>query len=398
MAAPAAQNYCEQAASSPAGANRTDRLYASGECALQRLQYREAIKLFAELLVIDQNPVFRAELGRAYLGAQEYERAREQFFIALRSKPPEPARKLLLLFIRMADQQRTQAKDWFAQASVGEIYDSNVNGGPMSADVTIYGLPFTMNPDSMPKSDHGLHAAFSAVRNKSLGRLGSWQSDAAVDLVKYANYGNYDTGQLSLDTGPHLVRADGRTEFYLPAGVNRTTLGGSGYSATAWFAPQASYRLGQTDLLIASASVARNVFDAAPARNATAGSLGLSWRRVLGQSWTIEPSLKLTSEHAASAAFSDLARTAGLALSGSLSHGLRLSAASAITWADYREPEAWADAPRRERRTNSSLTLAKELEGGYYASLSWLDIGTHSNLGLYSNARRQLQLQISKSF
>jgi len=396
--APNAQSVCERAASLPSTADRSARLYAVGECALQRLQYREAIKLFSELVGIDPNPIFRAELGRAYLGVQEYERAREQFLIALQSNPPEPARKLLLVFIRMADQQRTQAKDWFAQASIGEMHDSNVNAGPMSADVMLYGLPFTMTQDSMPKSDRAFHAAFSAVRNKSLGGLVSWQSDVSLDAVKYATYGNYDTNQLSIDTGPHLVRADGRTEFYLPLGVTRTMLGGSGYSSSGFFSPQFSVRVTGTDLLVASTAISRNRYDAAPARDATTGVLGLSWRHVLGNNWTIEPSLKFASERADSAAFSDLARMAGLSLSGSLPQGLRFTAVSATTWANYRAPEAWAGTARRDRSRSSSLSLAKELEGGYYVTLSWLDTRIHSNLGLYSTARTQGQLQLTKSF
>ena len=396
--APSAQSACEKAASPSANADHTAGLYATGECALQRRQYREAIRSFSELVGIEANPVFRAELGRAYLGAQEYERAREQFLIALQSNPPEAAKRLLRLFIRMADQQQTQAKDWFAQISIGAAYDSNINAGPMSPDVTVYGLPFTMTQDSMPKSDRALHAAFSAVQNRSLNDHLSWQSDAALDAMKYATYGNYDTAQLSLDTGPHLALAGGKSEFYLPLGVIRTTLGGGGYSASGFFAPQFSVRVTTTDLLVASASIARNRYDAAPAQNATADGLGLAWRHVLGGNWTVEPSLKFVKERAASPAFSDLARTAGIVVSGSLPHGLRLTAASAVTWADYREPEAWADAARRDRRRNTSLSLSKELEGGYYASLSWLDLRTGSNLGLYSTARRQLQLQLSKSF
>ncbi len=394
----AADGNCQESASPSAATDRTARLYAAGECALQRLHYREAIGLFSELVGFDANPIFRAELGRAYLGAQEYERAREQFLLALQSNPPEPARKLLLLFIRMADQQRTQAKDWFAQASIGEMEDSNINSGPVSAGVTLYGLPFTMSPAGMPKRDRALHASFSAVRNKVLSQRVSWQSDAALDLLKYRSYGAYDTDQLSLDSGPHLALSGGRSEFYLPLGVTRATLGGSGYSASGFFAPQYSVRPAATDLLVASAALARNRYDSAPARNSSADSVGLAWQHVLGSNWTLGPSLSFADERAASPAFSNLARTAGLSLSGSLPGGLRLTAAAAATWADYRQPEAWAAAARRDRRRNLSLSLVKELNGGYYASLSWLDMNTRSNLELYSSTRAQVQVQLSKSF
>jgi len=393
----AAQSFCAQAASRRGETDKADWLYVSGECALQRRQYREAIGIFVELIGIDANPIYRAELGRAYLGAQEFEHAREQFLIALQGNPPDDAKKLLRIFIQMADQQRTQAKEWFASAALGTLYDNNINGGPSSAQVMLYGLPFTMSQDSLPKSDRALHAVFSAVHNRSLNNHASWQSDAALDVVSYMTYHAFNTSQLIVDSGPHLVAGD-KTEFYLPFGLSRTTLGGIGYMSSAYFTPQASYLLSQADLLVYSASVVRSRYAAAAARDSTAGGLGMAWRHVLGNRWTIEPALKFTSERAQAHAFDNIARSASLSVSGSLPYGLRFAAATTYTWADFKEAETWAATPRRDRRINSSLALSKEMDGGYYANLSWLESSIHSNLGLYSTARRQLQMQISKSF
>ena len=391
------QPYCDQLASGTEKMEKTEQLYASGECALQRLRFREAIGHFSELLALDPNPVFRAELGRSFLGAQEFERAREQFLLALQSDPPDQARTLLNMFIQMADQQKTQAKEWFASAVLGTLFDSNINSGPLSPDVMLYGLPFTMGQDSMPKSDHALHMLFSVVQNRTLGNGASWQSDASLDTVSYAVYSSYDTRQLNIDTGPHIAIAGGNGDLYLPLGVSRTSLGGNGYSATVSLAPQVSYRLALTDLLITSPSFARTTYDKASARDANAASLGLSWRHQLGEDWTFEPSLKVALEHAEDHAFANKARSAGLSVSGSLPYGVRFAAYTLATWADYREPESWADTTRKDRRRSTNLSLTKYVAGGYYATLSVQDSRTYSNLGLYSTAKRQAQLQLSKS-
>ena len=395
---PAANTSCEQAASLPDDAEKTSRLYLSGECALKRLQYREAIKIFSELFSIEPNPVFRAELGRSYLGAQEFERARELFLLALQSNPPPDAKKLLQVFLQMADQQRTQAKDWFATVAVGVMYDSNINSGPVNPDIKLYGLPFTMSQDGMPKSDRALHPSLSAVRNHALDNDSSWQTDATIDVVSYTTYSRYSTGLFGIDTGPHMEMAGGKGDFYFPVGVSRVTLGSSGYSAAAFLAPQASFRLGHSDLLIFSPSIVRTTFDASPAMNSDAGVLGLSWRHLASDRWTIEPSLKFSSEHADDNAFSNSARSAGLSVSGSLPYGLRFASVNLYTWADYRAMEAWADASRKDKRRSNSLSMTKDLAGGYYLTLSLNDTRSDSNLGLYSTARRQLQLQTSKSF
>jgi tetratricopeptide (TPR) repeat protein len=95
-AAPAAPD-CSSATPSEAG-NKTERLYQQGECALLRRQYRTATESFSELVARDPNPVWRAELGRAYLGAQQFERAREQFLLALQSDPPQAAKSCCMSF------------------------------------------------------------------------------------------------------------------------------------------------------------------------------------------------------------------------------------------------------------------------------------------------------------
>ncbi|MBI3524596.1 MAG: DUF560 domain-containing protein [Betaproteobacteria bacterium] len=394
----AQKSFCQQAASKVEDRDKAGWLYASGECALQRRQYREAIGFFTGLIGIDANPIYRAELGRAYLGAQEFEHAREQFLIAMQGNPPEEAKRLLRIFIQMADQQRTQAKEWFASASLGALYDSNINSGPSGTEVLLYGLPFTMSQDSMPKSDQAIQAAFSLVHNRSLNQLTSWQTVAALDAVSYMTYHGFDTSQLSIDSGPHFMTAGGKTDLYLPLGLSRTTLGGIGYVAATYFTPQTSYLLSYTDLLVTSIAVVRSRYAAAPARDSTASGLGVAWRHVMGNRWTIEPALKFTSERAQTRVFDNLARSASLSVSGSLPYGLRFAAANIYTWADFKEAEAWAEAPRKDRRINSSLSLSKAINGGYYATLSWLESSIHSNLGLYSTARRQIQLQLSKSF
>jgi hypothetical protein len=51
------------------------------------------------------------------------------------------------------------------------LADSNVNSGPRSAALTLFGLPFTLGADALAHSDRGLHASLSVVQNKALSGL-----------------------------------------------------------------------------------------------------------------------------------------------------------------------------------------------------------------------------------
>ncbi len=389
---------CPQISALPADADAGERLYAAGACALVRQDYREAIRLLEMLVTQDAHPVYRADLGRAYLGAQQFEQARKQFQLALESAPPDNARRLLQVFLQMAEQEQTQAKAWFASAAVGQVYDSNINSGPLSKDVTLFGLPFTMNDSAMPKSDRALHAAFSAVHTQSLGDGLSWQTNSAVDLMRYQTYGQYDTSQVNVDTGPHFSLGKGRADLYLPVGVGRTYLNSAPYTTTRSIAPQLRYSVSNADMATLNLPVANKTYSEAPAMSSNSRGISLAWRHALSEAWVLEPSLRYVRENATDPAYSNIQRSLSLSLRGSLPAQLRFSGEVSATRAGYAEAEFWADAARRDTRLNYALSLSRDLAGGYYLSLSWLRMRTLSNLALYSSERTQVQVQISKSF
>lgn len=394
----AALSHCAQLEVLPPDHDRVDQLYLGGKCALDSQHYRQAIQLFEELVRLDGNPVFRAELGRAYLGAQEFERAREQFLLALESNPPENARQLLHTFLQMADQNRTQAREWFATASLGYQYDSNVNNGPKRPEITLFGLPFTMSPDSMPKSDRALHGTLSVVNVRPVGDRIAWQTDGVVDVLRYDSLSRFDTKQAYVDTGPHLTLGKGETDMYLPVAFSYITLGGLAYSKSLAFSPQITQQATESDRLVYSANISRRVYTGAADRDMSARQVGIVWRHTLANKWTVEPSLSWGGESARNDVFSNVTRSVGLALRGSPVPGLRFSAETSYGLAHYRGTESWADTPRRDRRFGYNLSLSKELGDGYYLGLSLSNQDTSSNLGLYATERKQMQAQLSKSF
>lgn len=379
-------------------AERNERLFLAGQCALEQRQFRSAARLLEELVALDDYPVYRAELGRAYLGSQEFERARTQFLRALESHPPQEARNLLHMFIQMADQQQTQAREWVATATFGLRHDSNVNTGPLSADVTLFGLPFVMSGESMPKRDSAWLATLNAVHIRPLGGRLAWQSRASLELVRNQAYHQYDTTQVAIDTGPHWAVGDGRTNLYLPLGLARLYLNSAGYARTLWLTPQVSRTVGSRDVLIFALPLQRRTFDDSDAMSSHSAAVSVAWRHTIGSDWTLEPSLRAGDEDATDPAYSNRTVQAGLALRGSLPWGLRLSLEATHTRARYQAAEVWAEEARKDARSNLGAALSKDLGGGYYATLSWNQARIRSNLGFYSSSREQWQAQLTKAF
>lgn len=341
----AAAGACAQLSALPANPDAEQARYLSGACALERREYREAIRLLEPLVTAEDYPVYRADLGRAYLGAQEFERARAQFLRVLASNPPEEARNLLQVFLQMADQQRTQAKDWIANLTLGWRHDSNVNGGPSSRDITLYGLPFTWSDDTMPKSDQVWRAAGSLTHAKALGGNLSWQTNAQLELLRHQTFETYDTSWIALDSGPHFGFAGGGADLYLPMGISRTWLDDADHIRMAWFAPQLSLTLNPRNQMLLALSAQKKDYLESEALSSKTHDVRLAWRHELVNRWVLEPSVKYAKEDAGDPAYSNHTRSLGLALRGSLPAGLRLNLEANYTRAEYAATESWADAP-----------------------------------------------------
>lgn len=400
LAAPlhAAAGACDQLSALPANPDAEAVRYLSGACALERREYREAIRQLEPLVAQEDYPVYRADLGRAYLGAQEFERARAEFLKALASNPPEEARALLQVFLQMADQQQTQAKDWIATLSLGWRHDSNVNGGPGNREVTLYGLPFTWSDDTLPKSDQAWRIAGALTHAKTLGGSLSWQTNAQLEWLRHQTHDAYDTSWLALDSGPHFSLAGGSADLYLPLGLSRTWLADADYVRMAWFAPQLSLTLNPRNQLLLAVSAQKKDYLDSPALGSVTRGASLAWRHELASRWVLEPSVKCAEEAAEDPAYSNRTRSLGLALRGNLPAGLRLNAEANYTRAEYAAAESWAAAPRADHRMNYALGFSRDLGGGYYGALSWSRARVVSNLGLYDTTRDVFQVQISKAF
>lgn len=389
---------CAQWAALPSSAEAQERDYLQAGCHIERHAYRAAIPLLEALLASDPWPVFQAELGRAYLGAQEFELARKAFRQALAADPPEAARRLLLVYLRLAEEEQLQAKDWFGSASIGLVYDSNINAGPRGREITLYGLPFTLSDDGLPKADQGLRVALSGVHARVLSDVLAWQSNLSLESMSYQRYAQYDTQQATLESGPRFNPGNGAWGLYVPLAVGQSWLGGNAYTRQYGLLPQLRYARGDDGLGTLGLFYQQTDYLRASVMSSQSASVYLAWRQTLAGHWSLEGSLRHVNEQAEDAAYTNQRNSVGLALRGSLLGQWRLNAELNLTQARYVAAEFWADSPRRDLRLVEQLSVSRDLAGGYYLSLAWQSWQTRSNLELYRSRRDQVQLQLSKVF
>lgn len=375
-----------------------ERSYLTASCQIERHQYRLAIEILSDLVLRDPYPVYQAELGRAYLGAKEFERARRLFRLALDSNPPDEARQVLLMYLSLAEQEQVQAKTWFATGSVAYLSDNNVNSGAKSAEVTLYGLPFVLNSDGLAKRDQGFKTTLSGVHVHNLRPTLAWQSNVTLDAVNYQRYQDYNLHQVSVETGPRWSSVNGQWAAYAPLGLSQTWLGGARFHRTATLTPQLRYAPNESGLGTVGVLAQSSRYRDATAMNSASQGLIASWRQTVGSSWSLEAGLRYVDENADDPAYSNQRATVSLGVRGSLPWGLRLTAETSVTKARYDATETWATEPRRDTRQVHSVSLSRDLPGGYYLSLGWQRWNTLSNLELYRTRRDQWMLQLSKVF
>ena len=372
-------------------------LYELGAAALARREPRQALALLQASLQHSDDPITRADLGRAHLALQQFEQARTQFERALAADPPPEARALLLRFLDLAQQERTQTSGLQWRLSVARMHDSNVNAGPRDATVTLWGLPFTLSPQSLQQADHASLASVSALHWNKLGERLHWQTEASVAAIQYDRQRAYDLGILVIESGPVIDSADGNWLFHAGLRHTRVTLGDiANFHASGW-APTLRMRGGERLDWLVQTLLEQRTHDVNDLMSATIRQMRVAapWR--LLSDWTFEPSALVRRESARDPAYSQTQSGIGLGVRGSVI-GTRV----AIEWtsirARYEAPESWADQARRDRRHGLALLASRALGAGFYLKASVARQQQLSVLEFYQTRRSQSMLELSRDF
>lgn len=150
-----------------------ERQFLTGLALLNARQAEAAIPLFLEILAVDPTLVrVRLELARAYFEAEQWSRARREFFTALSADLPEPVRLRVLGFIRAIDARR--GFDWdltVGLVTLGNQRDYDSDTIELGEDA----LPFQLNRNT----DSALGARLTGAMSyrQALGRSAAGRTE-----------------------------------------------------------------------------------------------------------------------------------------------------------------------------------------------------------------------------
>lgn len=142
-------------------ANAIEARFIAGLRDLETGRPDKAVEAFSAILAIDPTLVrVRLELARAYFAAEQWDRARREFFVTLSGDLPEPVRRRVLGFIRAIDARR--GFDWDLSLGLTNAGSSrNYDTDAIQLDFGGATLPFELERDT--KSQLGVRATGTAT-------------------------------------------------------------------------------------------------------------------------------------------------------------------------------------------------------------------------------------------
>jgi hypothetical protein len=173
-----------------------------GLIAVQEMDYPQAIRRFRRILAREPGVVrVRLELARAFFLAKDYDNAERQFRFARAGDVPEAVKANIDGYLSAIRRERR----YTVNASVAAAPDSDVNSGPRTDTVYLYGLPFQLSDQARRHSGVGVTATAAGewsphFRDNLYGRLG-----AQINDNTYPGNHAFDDVTVSAYAGPRLL-------------------------------------------------------------------------------------------------------------------------------------------------------------------------------------------------
>lgn len=153
-------------------------------------------------LMLEKNtnlPRVRLDLARTLMAMGKSKAAKEEFEKVLSMKLPSNVRRNIEEQLVMLDMR----KRWGGVAALGYMYDSNVNSAPSNSDILAFGLPFTLDSNSLERDSRAFLSSLSFGKYFDAPLADEWRMDFFGNIVEYANEEAYDNFSLGVSLTPN---------------------------------------------------------------------------------------------------------------------------------------------------------------------------------------------------
>lgn len=375
--------------------NQTLFLLAISEKQLNNLS--ESEKYLSELLARDPDAGrVKLELAEVLYRNGKPDKAKTLLLEVKAANPPPKVGENIDAFLAFIEKGEP---DWSSYASLGLMYDTNVNQGPTIDNVLMYGLPFTLNQDAKANSDWATVLKAGTNYTRSLNQKWALQAGFSLNYTDYRGINSYDALSGSISAGPSW---GGQKWFFsIPYIFYVVKIGHAQeyYSFSHGVAPQVGYHVSPQILLQASLSWQKKHYKNNSIRD--------------GDSLTFSPSVRYAVDSTSYVGLGGYVgdENSGIETSGNYSKGLNLSCYKAFSkrWSLYASP-AWSKTNyhgieaaygknRQDKRWDATVNLNYLIEPwNANLTLSHTYSVNDSSIDIYRYTRRQTMLSISKNF
>jgi hypothetical protein len=206
----------------------TQELFLLGLSAKLSNNFQKAERYFKQ--AVNKEP----DAGRIYLELAEvlyrqgkFEEARTNALRVKKQNPPPEVQKNIDVLIAEIDKTKNNPrkfasntkKNWNAYLEAGISHDSNVNAGPDTDTVFLYGLPFTLSSNAKQTEDTAYFLRGGINHQKKLNNTMTWQNSASFVFNNYLTADDYDHTFISLSTGLAFNTGE-RSRLYVPINLD----------------------------------------------------------------------------------------------------------------------------------------------------------------------------------
>ena len=399
-----------EAAHDPAAAS-TQEYFLLGISAKLSNQLDKSEQYFRSALALEPSAGrIRLELAEVLYRQGKLDDARAELVAVRATSPPEQVLQNIEGLIAQVDQARANPnagpqgpqENWSAYITAGFTSDSNVNAGPDSDTVFLYGLPFTLSSGAQETQDTAFFVRTGINHQTQLDNGIVWRSSANFSFSAYAEASAYDTTSISASTGPSLQLSD-QVGLSVPINYNlqRYNEQGSWYSQSWGIAPRLQYAAQDNLQFYLDTSLSRKRFNDNGGRDLTAFTFNPSLNFQPSENGNIAVGLQYGHEKSGLDIYSNIVRGAYIGYQHNFrEQGLRASITASYTSTQFEGIQAAHTEAREDvsRKLSASLTYTiPEMDGlSVLGSVSYQD--NESNLDINNYNRVLFSLSLTKRF
>ncbi len=373
--------------------NDSEVQFLLGLLAVQDKDYDQAVRRFRTILAREPNAVrVRLELGRAFFLKKDWDNAERQFRFARAGNLPPAAKANVDQYLYAIRELRR----WTFNFAIAAAPDTNLNAGPSTTTVDIFGLPFQLSPDARRQSGVGVSLDAGGEWSAPISERTRLRLGAQFHRTDYPG-SEFDDMTVAAYAGPRFIRK--RWEISPLFTGFRRWYGGQFYNEGVGGSLQAivypTRRLGLS-VTVGGQQVTYALKD----QSGPSASGSLSFFYTLTPDSVLSGGVSVARQGANLAAYANTATQVSLGYNRDLPMGFTVSVQPSYVWLDYEAPLAAFGVSRRDRQWSLGLTvLNRRIDVlGFTPRLAYTYTHNASDISLYRYERGRAEVGLTRVF